>query len=75
MEKPFEFKALVARMQGNGLIKAEDAVKALAEDVFAWLEESTALSDNLVVKLFGPIIAQTKPLILNAIDGLDNQPG
>ena len=76
MEKPFDFKNLEDRLKAKGLVAIEGLAEIVAEETFAWAEESLAIHPNLLVKSIGtPAVQILKPLAMGAIDKIDGQPG
>lgn len=76
MEKPFDVKALVARLKAKGLDVAEELAEVLVSETMDWAGESCAMHSNALVKAIGvPAVAMLKPLALGAVDKIDGQVG
>jgi hypothetical protein len=72
VEKAFDLKALVARLQASGLPVAEDAAELLYKELSKWLSDSAQLHDNALVKaVLPPLLAVVDPLVLSQIDKID----
>jgi hypothetical protein len=76
MDKAFDLAALEARLKAAGLPALEGVAEIVAKEVFGWLGESCAASENVLVKSIGPAaIAVLQPLAMAQIDKIDGQPG
>lgn len=75
MEKPFDAKALVAKLKARGLDIAEDAAKIVIEETCDWLQESIVLSENKFDDLAGPFIPELKKAALDQADKIDGKVG
>lgn len=76
MKEPFEMKDLEERLKAKGLTEVERLAEIVAEEVFAWAEESCSIHPNVFVKAVGlPAVGMLKPLAMGAIDKIDGMPG
>jgi hypothetical protein len=76
MDKAFDLGNLEQRLKDKGLVAIEGLAEIVSGEVFAWLGESCAKSENMLVKAIGPAaIAVLEPLAKGAIDKIDGQPG
>lgn len=76
MEKSFDLKNLEERLKARGLTAVEGLAEIVAEEVFAWTEESCQMHPNFLIKSMGvPAVAILKPLAMGAIDKIDGQEG
>lgn len=75
MEKPFEIKALVAKLKDKGLDVAEEGAKLIVESTLDWVQESVLLSPNKVDDFAAVIIPAVKPFVMKALDKIDQKEG
>lgn len=76
MDKAFDLKNLEERLKAKGLTAVEGLAEIVSNEVFGWLGESCAKSDNMLVKAIGPAaIAVLEPLAKGLVDKIDGQPG
>ena len=76
MEKAFDKKVLVAKLQAASLPIAEEAVEVLVKEVFDWAKESAAIHPNAIVKSAVPLaISVLEPVVKTALDKIDGQEG
>lgn len=76
MDKAFDLKNLEERLKAKGLTAVEGLAEIVSAEVFGWLGESCAKSDNMLVKAIGPAaIAVLEPLAKGMVDKIDGQPG
>lgn len=76
MTKPFDMKNLTERLEARGLTALEGLAEIVAEETFAWTEESCAIHPNALVKAIGiPAVQILKPLAQGAIDKIDGVEG
>lgn len=73
MEKPFELKALVAKLKDKGLDVAEDGAKLLVESTLDWISESVLLSPSKVDDFAAVVIPAVKPFVMSALDKIDGK--
>ena len=73
MDKAFDTKDLVERLKSRGLDVAEDSVKGVCEDLFAWFEESAKLSENKFDDMTLVVLPEVKKLLMNEIDKIDGK--
>lgn len=75
MGKAFDLKNLLERLKAKGLTAAEQALKIVAGETLDWASESLMMSENIVLKFAGPIVAGLKPVVLKELDKLDGVAG
>lgn len=75
MEKAYDVKDLVAKLKSRGLDVAEEAGKVVAEEAFAWLEESAKLSANVYDNMALLILPEVKKFVFEKIDSIDGKVG
>jgi hypothetical protein len=76
MDQAFDKKVLAQKITGIIAPNAEAVVEAVMNEVWIWLEESAALHPNPVIKAGVPLAIQTlKPLVNQAVNKIDGQPG
>lgn len=73
MEKPFDVKDLVQKLEGMGLPLAEEAAKDLIEAVFAWSEESIKLSESKIDDLMLALLPPMKSFLISKLDKIDGK--
>ena len=76
MEKAFDTKVLVERLNAQGLPVLEDTIEKVVSEFFAWTEESLAIHPNALIKALGlPAVAAIKPFAFEQIDKIDGKEG
>jgi hypothetical protein len=75
MEKPYDLKDLAAKLKGRGLDIAEEGVKIMIEETFAWGEESAKLSKNPFDDMALLVLPQIKSKALEFADKIDGEKG
>jgi len=73
MEKPFDLKDLVAKLQANGLPVAEEMAKLIVNDVLTWVEESVVATPGKYDDFAIPVIETVKPFIMKELDKIDGK--
>jgi len=74
MEKPFDLKALEAKLKEKGLPQVEGLARGVVEAVFEWSEESVKASPSKLDDLALVVIPPLKSLILSKVDEIDGKP-
>lgn len=75
MGQAYDLAALVLQLKGRGLDLAEESVKLVIEELFAWLEQSASMSATPYDDLLLVIYPQLKQLALAAADKIDGAVG
>lgn len=78
MEKAFDLKVLGEKLKAKGLDLAEEALKVIAVEGIAWIEESAAIKvaeGQPVFSILVPVLEAVKPAVLEAIDKVDGKVG
>jgi hypothetical protein len=71
--QPYDLKELVSRLQGRGLGVAEEAARAVLEEVFGWTEDSIRLSATPFDDVALVVLPKLKELALQAINKIDGK--
>lgn len=73
MNKPFDFKDLIAKLEAQGLPLLEKDVKLLTSCVLDWTGESCVLQGGLVAMIAAgiPFVKEQILKIEDKIDGID----
>jgi len=75
MKKPWDKKALVAKLKENGLDIAEETVMLMIDGVFDWAEESIKLTPNKLDDLALPVLKITRTFLKKKADQIDGEIG
>ncbi len=76
MEQAFDKKELVQKINAIVAPNAEVVVEQVLNEVWIWLEQSAAIHPSPIVKTAVPLAIQTlKPLVNQAVNKIDGQPG
>ena len=75
MEKAYAVSELVVKLKGRGLDLAENGARMVAEEVFAWVEESAKLSSNTYDDMAAVLFPMLKDFVFKQIDKIDNKVG
>lgn len=73
MEKAFDIKALVAKLDAKGVPVLEDAAKVLVEETLAWVEESVMMTENKIDDVAVAFFPMLKGMIKPALDQIDGK--
>lgn len=75
MEKAYDTKDLLKKLEGRGLDLAEDAAALVLEEVLNWFEDSAKMSENKYDDLVIAIIPMLREEVLKQIDRIDGEEG
>lgn len=75
MEKAYDVKVLAAKLQARGLDIAEEGVKAIVQETFAWVKESAPLSATPYDDMAMLVLPKIEEFALAAADKIDGQVG
>jgi len=75
MVKAYDLSDIAAKLQDKGIVIAEDAAYEIVNAVFAWLEESADMSENMYDNMFKTVYPLIKGQILLHVDKIDGQEG
>ncbi len=73
MEKAFDKKDLVAKLEAKGLPVVEDLAKMVVESVLDWVSESVVVSEGKYDDFALPVILALKPFIMKELDKIDGK--
>ena len=73
MEKAFDVKALVAKLDAKGVPLAEEMAKVLVECVLEWTEESVMMTENKIDDVAVAFFPMLKGMIQPALDQIDGK--
>jgi len=71
----YELSSLMDRLKGKGLDLAEEAAGIVVKEVFAWVKESAAESENKYDDLLIAALSVAEPAIMEMIDKIDGEVG
>jgi len=71
MEKAFDKKDLVAKLEAKGLPVVEGLAKVVVESVLDWCVESVVMSESKYDDFAMPVIVALKPFIMKELDKID----
>ena len=75
MEKAYDLKVLGEKIKGRGLDLAEDSVKIVVEEIFAFIEESAKISPTPYDDIALIVLPQIKSKVLSIVDQIDGHQG
>jgi len=75
MEKAYDTKDLLKKLEERGLDLAEDAAALVLEEVLNWFENSAKMSENKYDDLVIAIIPMLREEVLKQIDRIDGEEG
>ena len=73
MEKAFDKKDLVEKLEAKGLPVVEDLAKMVVESVLDWVSESVVISESKYDDFALPVILALKPFVMKELDKIDGQ--
>lgn len=73
MTKAYDVNELVGRFTGRGLGLAEDAAKAVIDEVFGWVYDSVKLSATPFDDVALVVLPKLKELALKEVDKIDGK--
>jgi len=73
LSTPYDLVGLTNRLRAIGLDIAEDAAKAVMDEVLVWIMDSASLSENKVDDFLHAIIPIAKPHIDELIESIDGE--
>lgn len=73
--KAYDLKVLSKNLKDRGLDLAEESLKLVAEELFAWVEESAKISTTPYDDMGLIILPQLKKLALDQVDKIDGEEG
>ncbi len=68
MDKPYDLADLGARLKGEGLEVAEEALKKIVKHTFGWARESAQLSPNKMDDMIAPFLIPIEAYVMERAD-------